>query len=244
MPCRFFGSLATHRSLPQPQKLMTSFANPAVYQCPACQGLLLRERLRSFNTFGVTSWSDGDATFSRLPSRSPLIRCPCCPAVFWQDDVQPIGELPKKPMRRESMGWFMRMLVRLGGDENGDIQTQRDWNAAPTEWRAAEYDEELEYGDLCLALSGLRSPDHPREKFIRRRIWWLTNDCGRIYRNGKCAAEHPLVPPTAARENMLRLLELNEQEGGSLVERAELLRQMERFDDAVQLSPCVPPVPI
>lgn len=214
---------------------MTSYANPAVYKCPACQSLLLRERLRSMNTYGVTFWSDGDATFSRLPSRSPLIRCPSCPAVFWQDDLSPIGELPKKPLPQEPMGWLMRKLIQWGGDEHGDIQTQRDWDAAPALWRAAEYDRTLEYGDLRQALNELRGPDSEREVYVRRRIWWLANDDRRIYENGKRASTQPLVLRSKAKENMLRLVELHEQAGSGIVDRAELLRQMGRFDEAVQL---------
>lgn len=220
---------------------MTSYANPAVYQCPACQGLLLRERLRSFNTYGVTFWSDGDATFSRLPSHSPLIRCPSCTAVFWEDDLHPIGELPKRPLPQEPMGWFMRKVIQWAGDEHGDIQAQRDWDAAPVEWRAAEYVRTLEYGDLRQALAELQGQDCAREIYIRRRIWWLANDSRRIRASGKRAAMPPLVLRSKAREDMLRLLELHEQASSGIVDRAELLRQMGCFDEVVQLLASVPP---
>ena len=220
---------------------MTSYATPAVYQCPACQGLLLRERLRSMNTYGVTFWSDGDATFSRLPSRSPLIRCPSCPAVFWQDDLHPIGKLPKRPLPQEPMGWLLRRLVQWGGDEHGDIQTQRDWDEAPVEWRTAEYDKTLEYDDLLQALRELNGPNGEREVYIRRRIWWLANDRSRVYASGKRAPFPPLALRSKMRENILRMIELHEQSGFGVVERAELLRQMGRFDDAVQVLTAAPP---
>jgi hypothetical protein len=187
------------------------------------------------NTYGVTFWSDGDATFSRLPSRSPLIRCPSCPAVFWQDDLHPVGELPKKPLPQEPVGWFLRKLIQWGGDEHGELQAQRDWDAAPAEWRAAKCDRMLEYVDLCDALNAHHRLDQARELFIRRRIWWIANDRSRVYASGKRAPFPPLALHTKAMENMRRMVELHEQAGSGVVERAELLRQMGRFDEVTKL---------
>lgn len=214
---------------------MTSYANPAVYQCPACQGLFLRARLRSFNTFGVTYWSDGDATFSRLPSHSPLIRCPSCPAVFWEDDLSPIGELPKEPLPQKPMGWFMRKMFEWSEPEHGQIKIQRTWNAAPAEWRAAKYDDELDYSDLCMALTTINGQDSQRAIYVRRRIWWLTNDFYRVYSTGKHAPIPPLAARTKATENMLQLAELHEQAASGLVDRAEIFRQLGRFNESITL---------
>lgn len=193
------------------------------------------------NTYGVTFWSDGDATFSRLPSRSLLIRCPCCSAVHWEEDPQPTGVLPKRPLQREPMGWLMRKIIQWSGDEHGDLRTQRDWDAAPADWRAAEYDKNLEYHDLCEALNSLHHPDNARELYIRRRIWWLANDQGRIYANGERAPFPPLALHAKAKENMQRMVELHRQADSGIVERAELLRQMGAFDDAVQILTAATP---
>lgn len=147
--------------------------------------------------------SDGDTTFSRLPSRSPLVRCPYCPTVFWEDDLQAIGELPKKPLPSEPMGWFLRKLIQWGGDEDGILQTHRNWGAAPPEWRAAAHDRTLEYADLCQALHDLAAPDPARELYIRRGIWWLANDRSRVFISGRRSPLPPLVLHAKAKENML-----------------------------------------
>jgi hypothetical protein len=211
---------------------MTSYANPAVYQCPACMAFLLRARMRSFNSYGARSWSDGYSTFSCLPAMSPLIRCPSCVAVFWQEDFSALGEMPKPPTP-PSTDWLMRLLDRLGGDENGDRQAWREWDRSPEEWKSAKADSWLEYLDLKLAL---RADDltTDREIIIRRRLWWASNDKFRQRVSG-IPRSGPVASKPEAIENMERLIEMLRQADRGVNERAELLRQLGHFEDAVTL---------
>lgn len=214
---------------------MTSYANPAVYQCPACYGYLLRARLRSFNDYGVRYWSDGYATFSTLSTMSALVRCPSCPAVFWHADVEPIGEIPRRPMGEPRTGWLRWILGRWPYNDFNTPESLRDWDAAPPEWKDAQYDYSLSYADLSHALQEMAPGDPTREIFVRRRMWWMASDRHRIGMDGLPHRGAPDVPQAEAQENMSILLELQEADDGKTIERAELLRQLRRFDAAIDL---------
>lgn len=214
---------------------MTSYANPAVYQCPACDGCFLRARLRSFNDYGVRYWSDGYATFSTLSAVTALVRCPSCPAVFWQSDVEPIGEIPRQPMGEPRTGWRARIFGRWPYNDFNTPESLRDWDAAPSEWKDAQYDLSLSYADLSHALQGLVTGEPAREIYVRRRMWWMTNDRHRIGVDGLPDRGAPDVPLAEAQENMSILLKLQAADDEKTIERAELLRQLRRFDAAIDL---------
>ena len=196
--------------------------------------------MRSFNNYGVRAWSDGYSTFSTLPARSPLVRCPNCPAVFWEEDVATLGEMPRKPYVQPAEGWLLRLLSRWGDDEHGHIRAQKDWDAAPDEWKPACEDCSLELSDLQVALKAVVDVNPARELFVRRRIWWACSDHYRIRIDRLRMSETLQLAASAATSNMMRMLVLHgESEGPMGVERGELLRQLGRFDDAISVLRCV-----
>jgi hypothetical protein len=72
-----------------------------------------------------------------------------------------------------------------------------------------------------------------REEYLRRKLWWASNDYLRRESNT------PTLEANAARANMTRLLDLLPTTGRTL-ERVELYRQLGRFQEALDLIPSVP----
>ncbi len=132
-------------------------------------------------------------------------------------------------------GWRARIFGRWPHNEFNSPESLRDWDAALPEWKDAKYDDSLSYADLSLALRETAAGDGKREIFIRRHMWWMANDRHRLGVDGLPLRGAPDVPLAEAQENMSILLELQAADDGKAIERAELLRQLRRFDAAIDL---------
>jgi hypothetical protein len=71
-------------------------------------------------------------------------------------------------------------------------------------------------------------PNPDREMFIRRRIWWATNDYRRMRSDGSLVIENPVASDAERVANMVRMIGIHEAAGSRIPERAELLRQLGR----------------
>lgn len=212
---------------------MTRFAAPAVYQCPECSGYLLWTRLISFNTYGIsTSWSDGAAPLTGVLDSCSVTCCPSCSAMLWNKDLEAIGVLPRKPPR---IGRITRTLSGWNGDKHGHLCAEREWADLPPEWKVAARGRSLGYPDLQRALRDMNTLTPDREMFIRRRIWWATNDHTRLRSDGTRAAAEPVASDADRKANMVRMIELHEAAEGNIAEHTELLRQLGQFDEAIRL---------
>lgn len=132
-------------------------------------------------------------------------------------------------------GWLRWIFGRWPYNDFDSPELLRDWDAAPSEWKDAQYSASLSYADLSHALQETAVGDPAREVFVRRRMWWMANDRYRIGMDGLPHRGAPDVPVADAQENMSILLELQAADDGKIIERAELLRQLRRFDAAVEL---------
>lgn len=214
---------------------MTSFTRPDIHQCPHCQGYLLWSNMKSFNNYGiVTTWSDGAAPLRGMLDGCTATSCPACRTVLWKKDLHVLGRLtsaprPIRPLSRKLAKWF--------GDKRGHIRAESEWAAIPSAWKEAEHGDRLEYTDMQRALltMGGRDRDRDREMFLRRRIWWATNDHIRRHPDGSPVTDVPVASELDRRANMLRMIELHEAGGSGLAERAELLRNLARFEDSIRL---------
>ena len=150
---------------------MSSFAIPAVYQCPGCEDFFLRMRMATINFFGTRDWSDGAPT--AWWAQKPLVRCGTCAALFWLDDIEPLGVLPETP---DSIGRFARLFALLRGDSNGYLRAEQKWRDIPSGWKTAQYTEAVVFDDVAHVLN--ESDGLHREKllWLRRRTWWSLND--------------------------------------------------------------------
>lgn len=141
-----------------------------------------------------------------------------------------LGILRHKP---SPIGRFTRLLAGWNDDKHGYLNAEREWHAQNPAWKTAKHGRQLNYDDLQRALED--ATDTRRELYLRRRIWRATNDHMRQSGDGKCATTLPIAPEAERRANMARLIVLHEAAGTNIVERAELLRQLGRFDDAILL---------
>ncbi len=110
--------------------------------------------------------------------------------------------------------------------------------AFPPEWRELPEVEELAEEELLAALAEGVALDRNEERELRRRAWWAGND---PYRDPGTPWKPFAERAPAARENLRVLLELfdtDEPLDGLL--KAEALRELERFDEAMTLLSRVP----
>ena len=212
---------------------MTRFSSPDVHQCPNCKSYLLWAGLMSFNTFGITtSWSDGAESWTGMLDSCSVTCCPSCSTVLWKADLEVVGVLPHEP---RPFSRLTRMLARWNGDKHGHLRAEREWKELPPAWKLAERGRRIQYPDLQGALLAMPAPNPEREMFLRRRIWWATNDHIRLRSDGSRVAEVPVTAEADRRANILRMIEIHEAAGSGLAERAELLRHLCQFDDAIRL---------
>jgi len=176
-----------------------------IIACPHCGGLAKHITLVSGNTTGVRVWTDGKQIAPMLPQPPPVVRCAHCAGHYWLGDAEQIG-----------MAYLWR-----SGTHPGDPA----WAAAP---EAAEPDE----AGYEAALAGGLAEDTVQERNLRILAWWRHNDTlrddpGDRPGSGELSA--------AFRENAERLMALLEDEDDSdRLMRAELLRELGRFDQAAR----------
>ncbi len=192
------------------------FGPDAIVACPHCGTLARHWTLESGNTFGASQWTDGK-TFAPMLQRPPeFVRCRWCRGFYWLDQAKAVGELPEP--------------FHMADDEDGGPPSVPPaWTAAPR----VEEPTEIEYLEAIDA--GLVGADRVLD--ARILAWWRGNDPfrGREYakRFGAGKDEAPAAPE-ARRRNLEALLGLlDDADPGALVMKAEALRHLGRFDDAL-----------
>lgn len=219
---------------------MTQLSAPTLYQCPACAGYFTRSVLTFLHYYSdVPNWSDGMNGQWWAGIGAPVGRCPACTKVIWVDDVKEVTTAPQKP---RSISTAARLWHRMTGDSKGRLRDERDWIALPQEVKEANRISSLQTArDFLDALTALAPDAVNREIYVRRRLWWASNDHHRLRVDGTPIAAQPVVAPAEAQTNALRLLELFENDLSEQVARGELLRQLGRFDEAVSVLKAVKP---
>ncbi len=217
---------------------MTRFADPDVHKCPGCDGYFLRHCFASINFSGTRDWSDGAPT--AWWAQSPLARCRTCAAIFWQEDVEPVGVLPSKPW---PIGRLERLLARWRDDPKGRLREEQEWLQIPAGWKAAKSADSVDFEDVVHVLANSEGLSRDRLLWLRRRIWWSLNDRFRFRSDGSPIPNVRIMPEADERANMraiLALLECAAVTPSDMVEKGELLRLLGRFDEAVAVLKAVP----
>jgi hypothetical protein len=183
-----------------------------VLACPHCAEAERVFTLMSGNTFGATLWSDGKPDAPMLPRPPAITRCHACNEFYWLEDADELGEVAPwmPPESAEAAAWLQ----------------------AP-EARPLSEDELLE-----AIAAGLGSyPERVSE--LRTFAWWAGNDARRIPAGD--ASTRMSAPPRspAAVANMESLIGILAKEPADdpeeVLMKAELLRELGRFDEALQL---------
>jgi len=218
---------------------MTRFSPPIIHQCPACAGYFKRYALISLFFDTVTEWSDGKSGQWWASASGSVGRCPACTGIVWLADADEIMRAPYKP---RPIGAIARVWHRLTGDRGGRLRDEREWDALPDGIRDAEqFDGLLCADDFIEALAAMPHDAADREKHLRQRLWWASNDHFRVADSDASATPQPVVAEEIARANAQRLLEMLEHDPKEQVARGELLRQLGRFDEAVAVLKAVIP---
>ncbi|GAA5012424.1 hypothetical protein GCM10025794_00460 [Massilia kyonggiensis] len=146
------------------------------------------------------------------------------------------------PSKPRPVGAVARLWHRLTGDRQGRLQGERNWLSLPREIKDAGHIKGLQGAqDFWEALAKLVPDDLDRETYVRRRLWWASNDHQRLSEHSSAVSAEHVMPVAKAQANMHRLLELIERDPKQQVERGELLRQLGRFDDAIAVLTAILP---
>lgn len=217
---------------------MTSFQTPSVHPCPGCDTFFLLRRFRSVNFFGVQDWSDGKPTWTWR--QEPLVRCCACAALFWLDDIEPVGIMPERP---KPIGRFTRAWLRWRGDPQELLQDEQEWSEAISSWGVAQYVDRVKFDDVVYVLARSKGVSRDRLLWLRNRIWWGLNDRYRTKFDGSPLPDVPTWPRAAECNNMEVILDMlrdGEVQPWSMIQQGELLRLLGRFDEAVAILKAVP----
>lgn len=210
---------------------MTRFADPAVHACPHCDAPMLRPRLASINNYGATTWSDGFTSTIGFGRNHDLAVCPSCEGMFWLDDATQIGIMHREP---ETTGWpvWKRALGHFNKEDASLLARERAWRAIPDSWHWAGEIDKPRGRELLWAIEHGLGDTPERAQKLRRRLWWAGNhpDRGSTHKN-------PMTPEQT-HDNQVALLDLTRSspdESATLLIQAELLRQLQRFDEALAI---------
>ncbi len=171
-----------------------------IRKCSACGKYIAQHTIRSGNTFGARFWTDGKCDAPMLPDQPWLVKCSHCSAIVWIDEQKEVGKIePWGPRSRTA-------------DEFKDA-------------RPASTPDLHDYiGCLTAGVS-----DKQKEKYLRLRAWWASND---IRRDSDRAT--PLTEiETANLRAFLSLLD--EKSDNDRIMKAEVLRELGLFEDAESL---------
>ena len=188
----------------------------------------MRRRFASINSFGMSSrWSDGYTSVPMVSEASRLAYCPVCNKTYWVEDATELGEVPSfNEKSSDTSAWLPRIFWKSKSRPHQKPEAQVE----QCDLDFVDYHENPRPADLLLAMLREEWTTPERELYLRTRLWWIDNHQQR----GRRMASP--MKATEAAENMLRLLALHqarpnpEQDAETI---AELLRLMERFDEAL-----------
>ncbi len=181
-----------------------------VIECPKCEVLARYFTLTSGNTFGARRWTDGKVIAPMSPNPPAITRCRDCGHYYWLSDAKEIGEIP--------------MLER----EPVDI---------PSAWKKAKHVRELSESEYLEAIRTGAASSREQQLHLRICAWWASND---PLRSQEKNAVHrtQTAPPRSVEaimnlEHLLDLLDIGNPYQRFM--RAEALRELGRYDDAIRL---------
>lgn len=182
------------------------FGPERVIACADCGHPALVFTLRSGNTRGAVTWTDGKMAAPMLPQAPPVTRCPGCSRFYWVADAPVLGEI--QPVAGQPI---------------------------PQKWAAARSVSPLTAGELLQALDAGLGTDPAREQRLRILAWWAANDARRppAFEPDR-VIERPL--PIEAEANLHRLFDLlDPDDPEDRLFKAEAARELGSFSAAAAL---------
>jgi hypothetical protein len=175
-----------------------------IIKCPNCGGLACYGTLRSGNTIGARTWTDGRQIAPMLPHPPAVVKCSQCPECYWLSGAETVGEYD--PWDREAP-------------------------PADPSWKNVESIEEPTEEEYAKALAGTLASTPKEVRSLRILAWWRAND---PYRNQLDLMRVSRQPHSKSfRSNLESLVGLmKDGEVNDLLMKAEILRELGRFDEA------------
>jgi len=171
--------------------------------------------------------------------QEPLVRCGACAALFWLDDIEPVGIMPEEP---RAIGRLARACMGLRGDPQGQLR-EKEYSQTLVLWGSAQYIGRAGFEDVAYVLARSDGVSRDRQLWLRKRIWWNLNDRYRRRADDTPVPDVPSWPEADERANMQAILDML-QEGevlpGDMIQQGELLRLLGHFDEAVAVLEAVP----
>ena len=178
-----------------------------VIRCPLCSGLAKYPTVASGNTFGAVYYTDGKRVAPMLPATPSVVRCAACRGVFWRTAAAEVGQLNEQPEEPE---------------------------VVPADWLKAAHLHEPDEAEHLAALDRLVASSPGEERSIRLVAWWRGNDRHRAASPTPAPDNSKVVSRRHA--NMRQLIALlDTAEPSDQLMRAEALRQLGEFDQAVAI---------
>lgn len=168
-----------------------------ILKCSVCSKPVKQRTIKSGNTFGSTSWTDGKRETPMLPDQPWMVMCPHCHSPLWIDELETLGEIKPRGKR--------------GGKFKDAI--------------AYETPTLVDY----LAALGKGADTPEKERYVRLRAWWAGNDVRR-----EATGDIPLSSIETANLTVFSSM-FDEADSNDLVMKAEVMRELGRFDDAMAL---------
>lgn len=147
-------------------------------------------------------------------------------ATFWTDGKREAPMLPDEPWLRKSPS----EKVLFWSDECQEIGQVNFFSgdSEKAEWRELDYAEEPSEEDYVEALQSGLATSPEKERYIRMRLWWCGNDRIRQGKTAELSDTH--------RQNLNSFESmLSVEDAHQRLMKAEILRELSRFEDALQL---------
>lgn len=228
-----------------------------IIECPYCRAQYLLRTWASGNNSGAVAWSDGYLAAPMLPEHQPITKCLGCKKYFFLCDAEVVGELPWRSrlftdtedetksiaagICREAAAKLPRVkepewdgyVAAISQFENEATKARmtslrvRLWHLMNHQRREHPPEYEIDYEAEAKANGG-------RDYSVRE--WRERVESGKVTR--RLVPQPPPKPFTVAEKeifqsNLKALLELTDLDADFPVWlRAEILRQLGRFEDA------------
>jgi hypothetical protein len=176
-----------------------------VVACPHCGAFARLLAMVPEESYGAKVWTDGKMEGPLVPEHPSVVICSGCADFYWSEEAQRVGEIPN--------------AGEGAVDEDGEVKPE--WLDAPRVGEPSEADYLGIVADDSRQLSG------DDEISLRLLAWWRGND---TFRKADIEPENKRQADAIA--NMEHLLEmLDPSVPDERIFRAELLRQLGRFDE-------------
>lgn len=85
---------------------------PLIKRCEECAGLFEEQTIKSGNTMGARSWTDGKMNAPMMPDIPWLVKCPHCRALLWLDEQPEARNL--KWLKKKVRAGYIKPYLKLG----------------------------------------------------------------------------------------------------------------------------------